>query len=92
MRPASTPEGFEISVCWFLVQEFLERCNILLGFGRQSVYEIACTKKGFVPNMKWERTLSKEGKANFDDMTVFVFNNIIFLVSVWTCNTMMNTS
>jgi hypothetical protein len=53
-------------------------------FAREQVNEKGGSEKGFVPIFKRHRCICKQGKTNFNYMTMFTFSRAILLMSMRT--------
>ena len=84
MRPACITKGFEKFVIRTFVVKNINGRFMLSDWGRETIYEIGSSKESFIPIREWNRGGSKEGKASFDDVSMFPFNRAILLMGVRT--------
>ncbi len=66
-----------------MVENINERF-MLSDWGRETIYKIGNSEESFIPIGEWNGGRSKEGKASFDDMSMFPFNRAILLMGVRT--------
>jgi hypothetical protein len=62
----------------------MNRCVITNPCKRGAIYKMGGSEKSLIPEFKWHGCGSKQGKAHFNDVPMFLFGNTILLMSVWT--------
>jgi hypothetical protein len=83
-RPAHTSKRAERLIVGIDTEEAMHRCVLLENRCGHAVNKITRGKKGFIPVAQWQGGVSKERKANFNEMAVLAFGNAILLGGVRT--------
>ena len=90
--PTSTPKGFEKSVVWRGVEQFLIGRLELKNGCWKSIYEITGRLKSIIPISKGSMGMGQQSKTKFNNMAMLMFYGSILLVSVGTRDTMHNST
>lgn len=80
--PHGTPKNSEQRIIWCLFEKTLIRCLIINNSRRNTVDEVHSRGKGFIPKFKRNRSMSKEGKPDFNYMAMLSFCCTVLLVSM----------
>jgi hypothetical protein len=83
VRPTSTTKRAKSIIIGGNMKETFSGRLKINNLAREQIYEKSCSEKSFIPIFKRHRGIGKQGKTNFNYMTVFSFSGTILLVSMW---------
>jgi hypothetical protein len=82
--PTRTAESTETTIIRVFMIEMLKRRRVIKDLSGQYTYEISSHKKNFIPILEWHTSMSKQGQANLNYVTIFTLDRPILLLSIRT--------
>jgi hypothetical protein len=90
--PTSAAKDTKSIIIGCNMEKALSRRLKINNFARKQVNEKSGSEKSFVPIFERHGSICKQGKTNFNYMTMFAFSRAILLVSMRIGNMMCNAS
>ena len=81
--PASTTKNSKSIIVWFGMEKLFDWGHKIEDFSGKKVYEKGGSEEGFIPEFKRHGGIGKQGKTNFNNVTVFAFSRPVLLMSMW---------